>query len=89
MAEYQYGGKDTRTFQKLHGFKKIVDASFFLGRLLQALVKKEQDGTWDKNYWVKEEQTEYLIDIETDTEFPEFLCSSKGEPNDRRGRTNR
>ena len=24
MAEYQYGGKGTQTFQKLHGFKKIV-----------------------------------------------------------------
>jgi four helix bundle protein len=164
MAEYQYGGKGTQTFQKLHGFKKIVawqaasdlgfrvnqlvkpfgpgyykladqmrsaaisvsgniaegycsgsignyirhcniargslgelggyiqdcerweliagddlaalikqysDTSFFLDRLIPALVKKEQEGTWDKSYWVKEEQAEYLIDIETDTEFPE------------------
>ena len=163
MAEYQYGGKNTQTFQKLHGFKKIVawqaasdlsflvnqlvrhfgpgyykladqmrsaaiavsgniaegycsgslpnyirycniargslgelgsyiqdceraelitsselttlikqysDTSFFLDRLIQALVKKEQDGTWDKNYWVKEEEAIYLIDLETDTEFP-------------------
>ena len=164
MAEYQYRGKDTQTFQKLHGFKKIVawqaasdlgfqvnqlvkhfgpgyykladqmrtaaisasgniaegycsgslpnyirycnvargslgelgsyiqdcgrwelitgsdltalikqysDTSFFLDRLIPALVKKEQEGTWDKSYLVKEEQAEYLIDIETDTEFPE------------------
>ncbi len=165
MAEYQYGGKNTQTFQKLHGYKKIVawqaasdlgfqvnqlvkhfgpgyykladqmrsaaisisgniaegycsgtlpnyirhcniargslgelgsyiqdcehwelivgddltalikqygDTSFFLDRLLQALIKKEQDGTWDKSYWVKEEQADYLADVDTDTEFPEF-----------------
>jgi len=165
MAEYQYGGKSTQTFQKLHGFKKIVawqaasdlsfqvnqqvkhfgpgyyrlsdqmrsaaisvsaniaegycsgslpnyirycnvargslgelgsyiqecerwelvigndlavlikqysDTSFFLDRLIQALIKKEQDGTWDKRYWVKEEQADYLTDIEPDAEFPEF-----------------
>jgi len=165
MAEYQYGGKNTQTFQKLHGFKKIVvwqaasdlsflvnqlvsrfgpgyykladqmrsaaigvsgniaegycsgslpnyirycniargslgelgsyiqdcerwelitdndlttlikqysDASFFLDRLIQSLIKKQQNGTWDKNYWVKEEQADYLIDFEADAEFPEF-----------------
>ncbi len=165
MAEYQYGGRNTRTFQRLHGFKKIVawqaasdlnfqvnqlvkhcgpgyfkladqmrsaatavsaniaegycsgslpnyirycnvardslgelgsyiqdceraeliagddltalikqygDTSFFLDRLLQALVKKEQDGTWDKSYWVKEEQTDYLVDMEYDADFPQF-----------------
>jgi len=110
MAEYQYGGKGTQTFQKLHGFKKIVawqtasdlgfqvsrlvkhcerwelitgselttlikqysDASFFLDRLIQALIKKEQDGTWDKSYWTKEEQADYRIDIEAGTEFLEF-----------------
>ena len=165
MAEYQYRGKDTQTFQKLHGFKKIVawqaasdlgfqvnqlakrfgpgyykladqmrtaaisvsgniaegycsgslpnyirycnvargslgelgsyiqdcerwelitgselttlikqysDASFFLDRLIAALIRKQQDDTWDQNYWVKEEQADYLMDIEYDTEFPEF-----------------
>lgn len=171
MAEYQYGGKNTQTFQKLPGFKKIVawqaasdlnfqinrlaksfgpgyykladqmrsasisvsaniaegycsgslpnyiryctiargslgelgshiqdcerwelitgdelttlikhysDTSFFLDRLIQALIQKEQSGTWDKNYWVKEEQADYLTDIEagpdtdTDIEFPQF-----------------
>ncbi|HKZ82517.1 MAG TPA: four helix bundle protein [Anaerolineae bacterium] len=165
MAEYQYRGKDTQTFQKLHGFKKIVawqaasdlgfqvnqlakrfgpgyykladqmrtaaisvsgniaegycsgslpnyirycnvargslgelgsyiqdcerwelitgselttlikqysDASFFLDRLIPALIRKQQDDTWDQNYWVKEEQADYLMDIEYDTEFPEF-----------------
>jgi four helix bundle protein len=164
VAEYQYSGRNTQTFQKLHGFKKIVawqaasdlsflvnqlvkrfgpgyykladqmrsaaiavsgniaegycsgslgnyirycniargslgelgsyiqdcerseliigneltmlikqysDTSFFLDRLIQSLVKKQQDGTWDKNYWVKEEQAAYLIDVETDTEFPQ------------------
>ena len=165
MTQYQYDGKDTQTFQKLHGFKKIVawqaasdlsfhvnrlikafgpgyyrladqmraaassvsaniaegycsgslpnyirycnmargslgelgsyfqdcerwelilgddltllikqysDASFFLDRLIQALIKKQQDGTWDKNYWVKEEQADYLTDVEMEAEFPEF-----------------
>ncbi|MFQ5854807.1 MAG: four helix bundle protein [Anaerolineae bacterium] len=24
MAKYEYGGRNTRTYQKLHGFKKIV-----------------------------------------------------------------
>lgn len=165
MTEYQYGGKNTQTFQKLHGFKKIVawqaasdlnfqisrlakrfgpgyykladqmraaaisvsaniaegycsgslpnyirycntargslgelgsyiqdcerwelisgdeltalikqysDTSLFLDRLIQALIKKEQDGTWDRNYWVKEEQADYLVDSESDSEFPQF-----------------
>ena len=166
MAGYQYGGNNTQTFQKLHGFKKIVawqaasdlgftvnqlvkqfgpgyykladqmrsaaiavpgniaegycsgslgnyvrycniarrslgelgsyiqdceraelvtgndlaklikqysDTSFFLDRLIQALIKKKQDGTWDNTYWVKEEQTPYLIDPEDgDNEFSPF-----------------
>ena len=50
--------------------KQYSDTSFFLDRLIQALLKKEQDGTWDKNYWVKEEEATYLIDLETDTELP-------------------
>jgi four helix bundle protein len=165
MTEYQYGGKNTQTFQKLHGFKKIVawqaasdlgtlvnrlvgrfgpgyyrlanqmrgaaisvsanlaegycsgtlpnyirycnaargslgelgsyiqdcerwelvsgdeltqlikqygDSSFFLDRLIQSLIRKEQDGTWDKNYWVKEDQADYLTDTNANTEFPQF-----------------
>jgi len=165
MTSYEYGGKNTRMFQKLHGFKKIVawqaasdlsfrvnqsvgkfgpgqykladqmrsaaisvsgnlaegycsgslpnyirycntargslgelgsylqdcerwqlvsgdeltglvkqfgDTSFFLDRLIQALVKKEQEGTWDKSYWVKEEHADYLTEIGVETEFPEF-----------------
>jgi four helix bundle protein len=163
MAGYQYGGRNTQTFQKLHGFKKIVawqaasdlgflvnqlvkhfgpgyykladqmrtaafavsgniaegycsgslanyvrycniargslgelgsyiqdceraelitgneltslikqysDTSFFLDRLIQSLVKKEQDGTWDKNYWVREEEAASLTDFEANIEFP-------------------
>jgi len=165
MAAYQYGGNNTQTFQKLHGFKKIVawqaasdlgffvnqlvkhfgpgyykltdqmrsaviavfgniaegycsgslgnyirycniargslgelgsyiqdceraelitgndltklikqysDTSFFLDRLIQALIKKKQDGTWDNTFWVKEEQAFYLIDPEDDDNgFPQ------------------
>ena len=52
--------------------KQYGDASFFLDRLIQSLIKKQQNGTWDKNYWVKEEQADYLIDFEADAEFPEF-----------------
>jgi hypothetical protein len=52
--------------------KQYSDASFFLDRLLQALVKKEKDGTWDNNYWVKEEQALYLVEPEVGTESSEF-----------------
>jgi len=44
MAEYQYGGKNTQTFYKLHGFKKIVawqaasDLSFQGDRLVKHFV---------------------------------------------------
>lgn len=169
MAEYQYGGKGTQTFQKLHRFKKIVawqaagdlgflvnqlvkhfgpgyykladqmrsaaisvsgniaegycsgslpnyirycnvargslgelgsyiqdcerwelitgneltllilqysDASFLLDRLIQGLIKKQQDGTWDKSFGVKEGQVEYLpgdyIGMSEALDFPEF-----------------
>lgn len=59
---------------KAHG-----DVSFLLDRLIQALIKKEKEGTWDKNYWVKDEQAAYLTaagfgdDLNPNIIFPEFL----------------
>lgn len=168
MAEYEYGGKNTQTFQKLPGFKKIVawqaandlgrlvnqlvsrfgpghyrlanqmrgaaisisgniaegycsgslpnyirycntargslgelgsyiqdcerwelitgdeltmlikqysDASFFLDRLIPALIRKEQEGTWDKSHGVREQPADYATDSDLDPAiiFPEFL----------------
>jgi four helix bundle protein len=35
--------------------KQYNDTFFLLDRLIQALIKKEQEGTWDKSFWVKEE----------------------------------
>jgi hypothetical protein len=26
------------------------------------LIQKREDGTWDNNYWIKEEPSEYVID---------------------------
>lgn len=42
MAEYQYRGKHTQTFQKLHGFKKIAawQAASDLGLLVNQLVSR-------------------------------------------------
>ena len=42
MAEYQYGGKNTQTFQKLPGYKKIVawQAASDLGNLVNRLVSR-------------------------------------------------
>ena len=52
--------------------KQYGDTTFFLDRLIPALIKKEQDGTWDKSHGVREVQTMYFTDTETDTEFPDF-----------------
>jgi four helix bundle protein len=45
------------------------DTSLFLDRLIQTLIKKNQDGTLDNSSWVKEDQATYQIDLEDDTEF--------------------
>ena len=50
--------------------KRYGDTTFLLDRLIQSLVKKEQDGTWDNSYWVREEQASYLITSEEDAELP-------------------
>jgi four helix bundle protein len=57
--------------------KQYGDASFFLDRLIPALIKKEQEGTWDKSFGVKESQTDYPTDSDLDPTiifplFPEF-----------------
>jgi len=60
--------------------KKLIEqygqATFFLDRLIPALIKKEQEGTWDKNYGVKEERSSYRTEEDYDLDpaiiFPSF-----------------
>jgi hypothetical protein len=52
--------------------KQYGETTFLLDRLLQALVQKQQDGTWDNSYWVKEGQAAYLLDPESLLDFPEI-----------------
>ncbi len=42
------------------------DTTFLLDRLIHSLRQKEQDGTWDKQFWVKEEQETYIVDAPLD-----------------------
>jgi four helix bundle protein len=37
-------------------------ASIFLDRLIQSLIKKREDGTWDNRYWVEEQSVAYSIE---------------------------
>ncbi len=37
------------------------DATFLLDRLIHSLRQKERDGTWDKQFWIKEEQETYDV----------------------------
>ena len=53
-------GEELQRIVQLYG-----DTSFFLDRLIQSLVKKRQEGSWDKQFWVKEEPVLYAV-----SEFP-------------------
>ncbi len=44
--------------------EQYSDTLFLLERLLQALIKKESEGDWDKSYSIREEQTPYLTDMD-------------------------
>jgi four helix bundle protein len=47
------------------------DTSFLLDRLIQSLRQKEKDGTWDKQFWIKEEPATYTVDMAPeDNPFP-------------------
>jgi len=60
---------------KLYGL-----ASYFLDRLIPALIKKQNDGTWDKNFGVKEEPASYITNADYDLDpkiiFPEAARST-------------
>ncbi|MEW5717105.1 MAG: four helix bundle protein [Chloroflexota bacterium] len=38
-----------------------ADTTLLLDRLIQSLRQKEQDGTWDKQFWIKEESAQYDV----------------------------
>lgn len=46
---------------KLYGL-----ATYFLDRLIPALIKKQNEGTWDKSFGVKEESAPYFTDADYD-----------------------
>lgn len=60
------------------------DTSFLLDRLLQSLNQKQKEGTWDRDFWAKEERAEYHVnptaiqppaagaDFPDFPDFPEF-----------------
>jgi len=55
--------------------KKVIelyaDAVFLLDRLIQSLRQKEKNGTWDKQFWIKEEAESYNAEsLPEDHPFP-------------------
>ena len=65
-------GEQLATLIKLYGL-----ATYFLDRLIPALIKKQSDGTWDKSFGVKEESTPYITNADYDIDpriiFPEDM----------------
>lgn len=51
--------------------KQYSDALFLLERLLQALIKKEAEGGWDKSYSVREQPASYTFDSDINPDLPE------------------
>ena len=51
-----------------------ADTSYLLDRLIASLRKKQQDGDWDQQFWVKEERATYTTDPNEDNlgKFPQF-----------------
>jgi hypothetical protein len=51
-------------------------STFFLDRLIPALIKKDREGAWDKSYGVKEEPSPYPpddnYDLDPSSIFPSF-----------------
>jgi hypothetical protein len=39
------------------------DTAYLLDRLIQSLKKKQQEGTWDRQFWVKEGTEPYEIEF--------------------------
>ena len=69
--------QDCERFGLLKGeeLAKIVglysDTVFLLDRLIQSLRLKEKDGTWDKQFWIKEESEPYNVEpLPEDNPFP-------------------
>ncbi len=44
------------------------DVTFLLDRLIQSLQEKNKDGTWDKQFWIKEAGETYIINPKTESE---------------------
>jgi four helix bundle protein len=42
------------------------DTTFLLDKLISSLRQKEHEGTWDKQFWVKEQGEEYIAEAMTD-----------------------
>lgn len=55
--------------------KNYKDAVFLLERLLQALIQKNEQGSWDKSYAIREPTTVYHVNSE-----PEFLSEINPNP---------
>jgi four helix bundle protein len=71
LGELGSYGQDCERWELLDGadmarlIRQHSEAAYLLDRLIQALIRKKQDGTWDTNYWVKESQLEYEIDSDS------------------------
>lgn len=55
------GGQTLKNILQLYS-----DTTFLLDKLISSLRQKEREGTWDKQFWVKEQGAEYSIDAATD-----------------------
>jgi four helix bundle protein len=51
--------------------KQFGDALFLLERLLQALIRKEAEGGWDKSYSIREEPAPYLSHLDLNPDVPD------------------
>lgn len=53
--------------------------TYTLDALITSLRQKEKEGTWDKQFWAKEEQAEYLVDSYVDES--QIFDSPQGQAN--------
>jgi four helix bundle protein len=56
--------------------RKYQETSFFLDRLIQSLKKKQEEGTWDKQFWIHEGTAEYEVTEEVPVWTGEVPLSS-------------